>query len=99
MPTECRRREEEVILHKLRLNRAPFLQATKHRHGQVDDPSCPYCNNGEEDTEHVLLHCSICDKERKDTLGENPKLDVLQTNTTAVLEYLGRIGVYPPSAL
>ena len=99
MPTECRRREEEVILHKLRLNRAPFLQATKHRHGQVDDPSCPYCNNGEEDTEPVLLQCSIWDKERKDTLVENPKLDVLQTNTTAVLEHLGRIGVYRPSAL
>ena len=50
MPTEYRR-TEEVTLHKLRLNRAPFLQATRHRHGQVDDPSCPYCNNGEE---HIL---------------------------------------------
>ena len=39
LTSESRSRAEEVTMNKLRLNRAPFLQATKHGHRQMDKPS------------------------------------------------------------
>ena len=44
-----RSRTEETTLHRLRLNRHIPLKATKHRHGNTEDPSCEHCGTEDEE--------------------------------------------------
>ena len=86
-PTNCTR-EEEVLIHRLRLNRAPFLQACAARHGRTGSPICQFCNRGDqEDTEHFLWHCPRWDEERGRTLD-----DEMDDNPTAFLEFYESTG-------
>ena len=50
-------RQEQVVLHQLRTNRCPLLQATLHRWNRPDtDGLCPECGVLE-DTEHYICDC------------------------------------------
>ena len=69
-----RSRAEEVNLHCLRLNRAPFLQATKARHGRAESATCPHCGVEDETTEHWLLRCPKWKTQRKKIgITDDPK--------------------------
>ena len=89
-------RHEAVMLHQLRLGRAPWLRATQHRWGQdgADNPSCVRCNSGQDDdTPHFLRHCSALDAARLASFGAIPSLDCLQDSPSAVLKFIELAGV------
>ena len=86
-------RHDEVLLHQLRLNRPPYLQMTKFKWGKVDSPTCPHCNDGEEDVDHFLLYCPRWAALRATTFGPNPEIDILQQHAGRVLQFLRGAGV------
>ena len=93
-----RNREEEVLLHRLRVNRCYKLAKTEHLLGRTELPQCRYCNSDEEeDTEHFILKCRNWAEERRITLGSVPYITVLQTNPVQVLQFIGRTGRLRPS--
>ena len=104
-----RSRRRDVLLHQLRVGRAPFLQPTRHRWGLADSPACPHCRAlhvdvaeeqlPAEDTAHFLLHCPRWDGLRLRTLGPNPSLhSSLHLHPSRVLELVERAGLGPPYA-
>ena len=72
-------RREVTALTQLRLNRAPYLEATRHRWGLADSPDCP-CGEGPEDTAHFLLLCSRWELQRRTTIGADRSLIVKARN-------------------
>ena len=93
-----RSREEEVLLHRLRVNRCSNLAKTEHLFGRIESPQCRQCDSEEdEDTEHFILKCDKWNEERMSTLGSNPIISVLQTNPDKVLMFIGRTGRLRPS--
>ena len=95
LPDDDRRtRAEDVALHQLRLNRAPYLQKTKFKWGQVDNPTCPHCNDGEEDADHLLLRCPRWAAIRAHELGPNPDISILHEHAAPVLSFLKRAGLF-----
>ena len=94
-----RTRHSDVLLHQLRLNRPPYLYATKFKWGKVDSPTCPHCNDGEEDVEHFLLRCPRWAALRARVFGPSPDITILQQHASRVLEFLrgaGVVGQGPP---
>ena len=83
-----RTRHYDVLLHQLRLNRPPYLFATKYKWGKVDSPTCPHCNDGEEDVDHFLLRCPRWAALRARVFGPSPDISILQQHAGRVLEYL-----------
>ena len=91
---EGRTRWSEVRLHQLRLNRAPYLQASKYKWGQVNNPTCPHCDDGEpEDADHFLLRCPRLGAIRATELGPSPDITIIHQHPLRVLAFLGRAGV------
>ena len=88
-------REEETLLHQLRLNRAPFLQQTRYKWGRSDSPECPRCpgSREQEDTRHFLRICPGLERKRRRTLGFYQDLGILQNNITAVINFVRESGV------
>ena len=93
-PSGARSRKEDVLLHRLRANRAPFLQATLHRWGKAPSPSCPHCGAPQEDTEHFVLHCPHWADIRRTHLGAPDIIDVtiLQNEESGVLRFVEAAG-------
>ena len=92
-PDRRRSREADVMLYRLRANRAPFLQATKHLWGREISAVCPHCGADTEDTRHFLLECPRWAAERAEHLGPDADLSVLQDNIRGVLGLLVGAGV------
>ena len=93
-----RSRQEEVILFKLRANRATFLRQTQNRFGYTDDPLCESCGEEEESSELFLIRCKAWSEERKETIGENDDITCLQTNPERVYRFVqltGRLAASP----
>ena len=88
-----RTRHTDVLLHQLRLNRPPYLFATKFKWGKVDSPTCPHCNDGEEDVDHFLLRCPRWAALRARVFGPSPDISILQQHASRVLEFLRGAGV------
>ena len=89
-----RTREEEVALHRLRLNRATHLQHFRHRIGKEDSPICTNCDLQQEETaEHYLLTCPRWTKERLDCLGAVPDPSILQNAPESVVSFIRRTGM------
>ena len=86
-PWEDRPRADLVTLQRLRLNRAPWLQATRHRWNLAPDPTCPHCGEEEETTAHYLTRCGRWNTQRCATLGPTPSLDCLQLDPSSVLRF------------
>ena len=92
------RRHEQVLLHQLRANRCPLLQATLARWGRPDtDGLCPECKVPE-DTEHLLCDCPRYQAARSALLGHTPALSVLQEEPDAVIRFLKRTGLLKPES-
>jgi ribonuclease HI len=94
-----RSRKADVLLHQLRLNRAPFLQATKHLWGKAATPACPHCDAEKEDADHWLLWCPRWAAIRAPLFGPNVDITVLQEHPGRVLQFAVGAGVIPPYAL
>jgi ribonuclease HI len=90
-------REEAVRIHRLRLNRLPDLQKTKHRwrHDGATTATCRRCGEGIDDTPHFLTVCPALAPLRRTILGAQVSLDVLQTAPRAVASFL-RNALPPP---
>jgi ribonuclease HI len=88
-PWEGLTRAQASTLTQLRLDRAPYLEATRHRWGQSESPDCP-CGEGPEDAAHFLLHCPRWDNERRTTIGSAAQPDCLQNEPRNVLSFLNR---------
>ena len=83
---ESIKREEEVLLHRICLDRAPFLQKTKARHNQAESAICQHCVNEDEDSLHWLSNCPRWDTIRWNELGQyKPDPTIIQTNSDAVV--------------
>ena len=88
-------RRDQVLLHQLRANRCPLLQATLARWNRPDtDGLCPECGVPE-DTEHVVCECPKYQAARSALLGHTPTLTVLQEDPDAVLRFFRRTGLLP----
>ena len=88
-------RRDQVLLHQLRTNRCPLLQATLHRWNRPDtDGLCSECGVAE-DTEHVICDCPKYQTARSALLGHIPALTVLQSDPDAVLRFMRRTGLLP----
>ena len=86
-------RRDQVLLHQLRANRCPLLQATLFRWNRPDtDGLCPECGVAE-DTEHVICDCPKYQAARSALLGHIPALTVLQSDPDAVLMFMRRTGL------
>ena len=86
-------RHEQVLLHQLRANRCPLLQATLARWGRPGtDGLCEECGVPE-DTEHYICECPKHQVARSAYLGHTPSLTVLQEDPGAVLRFLRRTGL------
>ena len=79
-------RKEATTLTQLRLNRAPFLEHTRHRWGLSDSPICR-CGEADETTAHYLLHCPIWETQRRTTFGTDRELSILQFEMNQVLAF------------
>ena len=93
---ENRTRAQEVDLHCLRLNRAPFLQATRARHGRAETATCPHCGLEDEDTEHWLLRCPNWKNQRK-KMGISQDPTVIQNEPEKVTEFVAVAAQQPPN--
>ena len=89
-PWEGFTRAETTALQQLRLNRAKFLQATRHRWNLSDSARCPHCGAPDEDTAHFLCVCPKWMNERIATIGASPDLGILQTDPINVVSFLKR---------
>ena len=87
-------KRDEVLLHKLRVNRCPLLQATLFKWNRPDtDGLCPECGVAE-DTEHrVICDCPQYQAARSALLGHITSLTVLQSDPDAVLRSVRRTGL------
>ena len=86
-------RRDQVLLHQLRANRCPLLQATLFKWNRPDtDGLCPECGVAE-DTEHVICDCPKYQAARSALLGHIPALTVLQSDPDAVLKFMRRTGL------
>ena len=86
-------RRDQVLLHQLRADRCPLLQATLARWNRPDtDSLCPECGVPE-DTEHVVCDCPKYQAARSALLGHTPTLTVLQSDPDAVLKFVRRTGL------
>ena len=86
-------RRDEVMLHQLRANRCPLLQATLFKWNRPDtDGLCPECGVAE-DTEQVICDCPKYQSARSALLGHIPELTVLQSDPDAVLRFMRRTGL------
>ena len=91
-------RHEQVLLHQLRANRCPLLQATLAKWGRPGtDGLCEECGVPE-DTEHYICECPKYQAARSAYLGHTPTLTVLQENPGAVLRFLRRTGLLKKEA-
>ena len=91
-----RNRREDILLHRLRLEREPHLRATQHRWGRAETPACPHCGAEKEDTSHLLLECPEWAEARRQHLGDHPTLQCLQENTRGVLDFISGAGALGP---
>ena len=90
---ENRTHKEEITLHQLRLNRAPWLQQVAHRFGREKSDICPHCDANEpESAEHMLVRCQKRNEERQETLEDNPSVTALQDNPDRIIYFLRQIG-------
>jgi ribonuclease HI len=87
-------RAESSVLHQLRCNRAPFLQATLFRWRRAASAACE-CGAPSEDTEHFLCHCPRWAIARSLHLCSNPPLSVLQHSPRRVLDFIREIACCP----
>lgn len=62
----CPSRRVEVLLTRLRCHALP-LNFYLHRAGTHPSPACPHCGQ-DETTEHLLLHCRLYDRPRRNHL-------------------------------
>ena len=96
-PTQTRRRD--VILSRLRLNRAPYLRATQHKWDDNISPTCQHCGEADEDTEHFLMHCPRWAALRAEVFGPNATLaTILHEHPGSALEFVRRTGICPSYA-
>ena len=92
-----RSREEEVLLHRLRVNRCNNLAKTEHLFGRIESSQCRQCNSEEvEDTEHFILKCDKWNEERMLTLGSNPLSQFCKQIRTKFYCLLAKQDVYVP---
>ena len=88
-----RTRAEEMFLYRLRVNRETSLKDTKYRFRLSQNPICVHCDEEEpETTEHYLLKCTNWDRARKQHLGRNPTLTLLQTNHINIILFATSTG-------
>ena len=86
-------RRDQVLLHQLRADRCPLLQATLARWNRPDtDGLCPECGVPE-DTDHVVCDCPKYQAARSALLGHTLTLTVLQSDPDAVLKFMRRTGL------
>ena len=86
-------RQDQVLLHQLRANCCPLLQATLARWNRPDtDGLCPECGVP---TEHVVRDCPKYQAARSALLGHTPTLTVLQEDLDTVLRFFRRTGLLP----
>ena len=90
--SSSRSRDEEVQLHQLRLNRAPWLQSTAHRFGRADSNLCTMCNLDEEDSEHFITACPAWAKQRAQCLGLSPSVADLQRDPEGITRFIKQTG-------
>ena len=91
-------RHEQVLLHQLRANRCPLLQATLARWGRPGtNGMCEECGVLE-DTEHYICDCPKHQVARSAYLGHAPTLAVLQEEPGAVLRFIRRTGLLKKEA-
>ena len=90
--SSSRSRDEEVQLHQLRLNRAPWLQSTAHRFGKAVSNTCTLCNLSEEDSEHFITACPAWANERAQCLGWSLSVADLQRNPEGITRFIKQTG-------
>ena len=86
-------REDAVRIHRLRLNRLPDLQATKHRWRRdgATTATCRRCGEAMDDTPHFVTACPALAPLRRTFLGTHVSLSVLQTAPHAVASFLRNV--------
>ena len=80
-------RSEVSVLCQLRSNRAPFLRATKFRHGREASAECPHCGADTEDSLHLVLECPHYRMQRLEVFGNPPEPASLR-NPRRLLQFL-----------
>lgn len=77
-------RADCVLLHRLRLNRHPNLQAVKARWARPDaplQPTCPHCELEPETAIHAICRCLRWTRDRMECLGTpDPPPSILQSD-------------------
>ena len=92
-----RPRTEEVTLHQLRTNRAPFLRHTMHKFGRATSPTCDMCtDNVEKTAEHFLLHCPKGKAERDQAFGQERDPSYLHYHPESMTNCVSLPGCAPP---
>ena len=93
--------QEERALRLLRFDRHPACSATLARWGKSDDEgnpiseACPACPGQTDDAAHLLCSCSKWTEERRQWLGANPTVRLLQSMPASVCHFLRGIGLLP----
>jgi ribonuclease HI len=88
LDTSLLSRKDATSLHQLRLGRAAFLQATKHRYGIAEDDLCPHCGEAPEDTKHFIETCPRWERERRLTIGSPAHVTCLQNQPQETLAFI-----------